>query len=460
MATLPDQKELQDLLVDLSAKHKVVGSSAAVRNGSDFVEAAQGIINLRTGVEVTTDSLFQIGSTTKVYTATLVMQLVAEGKFGLDDPVESLIEGLQFGADPTARAVTVRQLLAHTSGVLGDHYDDYGRGDEAIPKCTAVMGSFPQIHPVGEMMAYCNAGYIVLGRLIEVFRGVPFHTAMTEHLLKPLGCDYSAATPEEALLFRTAAGHIPNPANKEESMVVPRWDVPGANEPAGGLLCCSARDVTTFAQMHIDRGKAADGTQVLAEEAVEQMQVSQVDLPPGNALAATGWGLGWVVKEWSGRKVVGHNGDTLGQHAFLWVVPEEGVSLALLTNSSGAHPLFRDLAEALFPKVAGVTPTPQPTPLEDISGIDIEPMLGTFENPNATVEITRGDNGLTITQRSKLTLPTSSNEPVSYPAHVIDGSRALIDMGVAQMEMGFFGPDDKGRYEWLHYGARVVHRVA
>ena len=126
------------------------GAAVAVGVGDELVEAATGVVNRDTGVETTTDSVFQIGSVTKVWTAALVMQLVDEGLVDLDAPVRRYLP--EFGVvDAAASAsVTVRQLLSHTGGFDGDLFEDTGRGDDAVDRLLAFMRTNArQVHPTG-----------------------------------------------------------------------------------------------------------------------------------------------------------------------------------------------------------------------------------------------------------------------------------------------------------------------
>lgn len=136
-----------------------------IDNDGEVVEFACGVLNVNTGVEATPDSLFQIGSITKAFTATLVMQLVDENRVDLDAPASQYIPGLRFGHD-----TTVRRLLTHTSGVDGDFVDDFGRNDDAIEKYVDACADLEQIVAPGHLYSYCNAGFVVLGRLVEAPR--------------------------------------------------------------------------------------------------------------------------------------------------------------------------------------------------------------------------------------------------------------------------------------------------
>src|SRR3712207_978478 len=129
-----DQLSLQARLEELAAKYDVPGASVAVLTGDEVTTAAIGVLNRETGVEATTDSLFQIGSITKVYTAALVERLVERGQLDLDEPVRTYLPEFQVADETATRTVTLRHLLSHCSGIDGDHFEDTGRGDDVLEK--------------------------------------------------------------------------------------------------------------------------------------------------------------------------------------------------------------------------------------------------------------------------------------------------------------------------------------
>src|SRR4051812_32194223 len=135
MAPLTDLQEILDKAV---AGAGLPGASAAVLVDGEVIEAAAGVLNVRTGVEATTDSLFQIGSITKVYTTTLIMQLVDAGLVDIDAPVRTYIPSFRVADDAASAAITVRHLLTHTSGFDGgDFFFDGGRGDDTMERYVA-----------------------------------------------------------------------------------------------------------------------------------------------------------------------------------------------------------------------------------------------------------------------------------------------------------------------------------
>src|SRR5436853_634665 len=252
-------------------------------------EAATGVASLRTGAPVTPGTLFQIGSITKVWTGTLVMQLVDEGLLDLDKLVQAFLPEFLLADPDVASAVTVRQLLAHTGGFEGDVLDDFGRGDDAIEQYFAALASKAQVHPPGAMFSYCNAGFVVLGRLVERLREAPSNTVLRSRLIAPLGLEATATSADEAILRPAAVGHVPEPGGEEgKHMVAPVWSLGRAMDPAGAQLACAARDLAAFALVHLNDGKATDGTQVLSSESVAAMQQQQVATPGPAAAGSAG----------------------------------------------------------------------------------------------------------------------------------------------------------------------------
>ncbi|MER7133062.1 serine hydrolase domain-containing protein, partial [Streptosporangium saharense] len=163
-------ENLQERLDEAARKHGVPGASLALWANGELVQAATGVVNRDTGVETTPDSVFQVGSTTKVWTATLVMQLVDEGLVELDRPVRDYLPEFAV-ADGSEKVVTVRHLLTHSGGFDGDLFEDTGRGDDNLDKYLGFLRGAGHVHEPGALFSYCNSGYCVLGALVARLRG-------------------------------------------------------------------------------------------------------------------------------------------------------------------------------------------------------------------------------------------------------------------------------------------------
>ncbi len=359
---LPDWSERLGALV---AAHGVPGAAlgilrirdAADGSGDDLTAVATGVLNKATGVTVTPDSVFQIGSISKVWTTTLAMQLVDEGLLDLDRPVVEVLPELALAdADATA-SITLRHLLSHSSGLDGDAFLDTGRGDDALQRFVAELRTQPQLFPPGSAFSYCNAGFGIVGRVIEVVLGLDWDTALRRRLIQPLGLTGTSTLPEEAILRRAAVGHLGEPG--ADSYPTRSWMFARCAGPAG-LVNSTVADLLTFVRMHLARGVHTDGVRILSQRSAVEMQQPQVGLPAGLAHDGARC-LGWWRERWSGSARFGHDGAVIGQYAYLDVLPEHGLAVALFTNGPGANNLWAQLRPELWWALAGVA---VPSPVE------------------------------------------------------------------------------------------------
>ena len=268
-------------LHDIAGQEHVPGAVLGIWADGAETLAAHGVLSTATQVSTTPDSLFQIGSVTKVWTATMIMQLAEEGRLALDTPVARLLPGVALG-DPDASAeVTVAHLLTHTSGIDGDIFTDTGRGDECLERYVEGLAGAPRVFPPGGAYSYCNSGYVLAGRIIEVLDGRTWDASLRERLTGPLGLGQTVTLPEEAILHSAAVGHRPHPHQGER---VATWGLPRSLGPAA-LICASASDVLAFARLHLDGGVAANGKRLLSQESVADMLTPRAPIPgqPGTA---------------------------------------------------------------------------------------------------------------------------------------------------------------------------------
>lgn len=385
-----DERTLQDLLDAAAGRHQVPGASVAVYADSRLAEAATGVLNVETNVDVTPDSLFQVGSVTKSYTASIVMQLVDEGRLDLDEPVIASLPELRLADQESAEQVTMRHLLSHTSGIEGDHFEDFGRGDDALERFVASCAGLGFAHPVGATMSYCNTGYVIAGRVIERLTGQTWDAVLAERIVGPLGLDHTVTLPEQALRYRTAHGHVTEAGTGNR--LAPTWTLPRSVGPAG-LVCASAADMVAFGRWHLDGGRAADGHQALSFAAVTAMQEAVVDIPDPWTLGKS-WGLGWILYDWDGRHVYGHDGATIGQTASLRIVPDSGVVIGLLANGGHASDFYRDLFPVLMRELCGITMPPPLTPPDEPPDVETAVHAGTYERLGVRYELEAEAGGL------------------------------------------------------------------
>jgi hypothetical protein len=271
-----------------------------------------------------------------------------------------------------------------------------------------------------------------------------------------LGLDHTITLPEEALLYRAAVGHIS--VGAEEPYPAPAWMLPRAVGPAG-LITAAARDGLAFARMHLTGGLARDGTRVLSEASAREMTQMQAELPNKHALGDS-WGLGWIRFGWQGRRLIGHDGNTAGQSAFLRLLPEEGLAVTLLTNGGNAGDLYQDLYREIFAELAELDmPRPLVPPSEPVQ-LEPEPYSGTYKRESALVEVLTGDDGPVLRVTNTGPLAHLNPEPTKeYAMVAVEPDLFLIREPQVQTwtPLQFYQLPTGERY--LHFRSRANPKV-
>ncbi|MFI7229364.1 serine hydrolase domain-containing protein [Nonomuraea angiospora] len=432
-------------LGELVAKYDVPGAQVAVLANGEIQDEAAGVLSLRTRVEATTDSVFKIGSITKIWTATLIQQLVDDGVLDLDRPVRDYLPGFRLSDPAATESLTARHLLTHTGGIDGNHFIDTGRNDDAIEKFVATLAEADQLLPPDTVLSYSNSGYVVLGRLVEVLRGKPFHDVLRERLVTPLGLRTAATDTYEAILHRAAVGHVQSGG---EVVPVKAWAVSYYSAPSGSHFAISARELLEFVRLH------------LTDPALAALREPQVESVPDFGGGVIGWGLGWMLYQ---DGVVGHTGVAKGQKAWLRVVPSAGVAVAVLTNSAGGAPLAYEIFEAVLRDLAGVETAPLPVPPLNPARIDADRMCGTYRSTLYDITLTSEYDRAFLIYRARNELAESVLGGSENRVEVV----RLNDSSVITAEpksdghqvLSLVGSDGHGRARFLHNGA-AAYRIA
>jgi len=452
------ERRLRDLPERLRAElsaHRVPGASLAVLADEQVFATAAGLLNARTGVEATPDSVFQMGSITKPWTATLVLQLVDEGRLRLADRVADVLPGFTLRDAAAARRITVEQLLTHTSGIDGDQFLDLGRGADAVARFVDACRDFALVHPPGAMWSYCNAGFVLAGRIVEVLRGESYDAVLRERLVRPLGLAATGTLPEQAILHRAAAGHLVD-LETGAAAVVPVWSLQPSNAPAGATPFTTASELLAFARLHLDGG-VARGERLLSARSVADMQRRRATLPPGSL--ADAWGLGWMLHDWDGGLAIGHSGVTIGQRAWLLAAPGARVALALLTNGGDGESLFHGLAAPLLRELAGIAMRELP-PVRDDVAVEPARYAGVYERAGARIAIEPAAGG-GIQARIRALWASLDPSPPALPLRPMAPDLFRVALPASRRDTGaaFLDPDGTGRPTYLLLAGRAHPRV-
>ena len=344
----PFAGELEERLDRCLRDHRIPGAEIAVLHAGQWHEAVEGVTNVATAVRVTPDTVFMIGSITKPFTASLLMQFVDEGAVELDVPANRYLPEVEIEDSQLPDEITVRRLLNHTSGIDGDFFVDTGRNDDALERYVSELGRTRYLHPPGRMRAYNNAAYAMVGRIIEKATGQPFCQVLRERVLLPLGIGDSVLSPEEFLKYRSAVGHVLDQETDGISIAHPT--VGEFNHvPAGTLVSMSARSLATFGRVIVDRGVTTGGRRLVSEAGLEAMEQPLTGVVPEVNRSHV-----WECDPLGDARLLSHFGGTCGQNSWLGVVPERELVIAVLTNYfSGAFNVLQEIVPWILSELAG-----------------------------------------------------------------------------------------------------------
>lgn len=339
--------EIDAYVADWRAAEDVPGVSVAVTDaGATRHATAVGVRDRETGAPATPDTLYGVASLTKPVTATAVCSLVDRGALALDDAVRDHVPLL---ADVPGPAITVRELLSHSSGLPQDFVAQREGIDDGRD-----LGTFEHIAELAQQRLtdrdrymYSNGGYFLLGELVEAVDGRPYPTYAREEVLAPLGMDRSTFDP--AVLEEdddAMTGYV-----EGDDGLVPEALERGAG-PAGGLVS-SATELARLLRCVLNDG-ALDGTRVLSPSLVDAMCTRQSPPLPTADGSDRGYGFGWEVREFLGETLVSHLGGIGVSSAFVGVLPEREVGVAVALNTHG--PPVPLLGRALLALACGESP--------------------------------------------------------------------------------------------------------
>jgi CubicO group peptidase (beta-lactamase class C family) len=376
-------KSLPGLLAEYHIPSAVIG----VLHNGEITEFAAGVKDVTTGEPATTDTIYQLGSMTKTWTALAFMRMVGEGKVSLDEPVRAHLPGFRV-ADPFVSAhVTPRHLLNHTNGIEED-FGDPGEGGDVLERMVENIAGAPQVHPLGHTHGYSAAlGYAILARVMEVVDGKGWDEVMKDRLLDPLGLTSTSTRHDQVDPSRAATAHVIRSVD-EGPIVSPLPYLPRSYGP-GGNISSTVREVLSMARVLLDK----DG--IVPPELVREMMDSQVPVPDPYMFGPA-WALGLIVCDWHGETVYATDGSTVGQNARLRILPDSGTAIAMLTNGTPREPLYKKVFNEILTDLNATTipPLPEPDPTLEL---DLSRYEGVYERPGTHFEVKASNGNLSLT---------------------------------------------------------------
>jgi CubicO group peptidase (beta-lactamase class C family) len=313
---------------------------AIVKDGKIVVAKGYGVRKLGDPTPVDEFTMFGIGSNTKAFTTAALATLVDEGKLSWDDPVYQRLPGFVMYDPYVSHEMTIRDLLTHRSGMgLGEGdllfwpHSTYSR-EEVIYKLRFMKpaSSFRSKY------AYDNLLYMTAGQIIPAVTGISWDDYVRQRIFAPLGMNHSNVS--NARINPADDRAFPHSRVEGRLQVIPFEDLDNAG-PAGAINSCAA-DMAKWVQLQLNRGKFVDREgRLFSEQRSKEMWSPQTILPisdPPAPLAAlkanfADYALGWGVRDYHGRKMVGHTGGVGGFVSRVMLVPEENLAVVVLTNA-------------------------------------------------------------------------------------------------------------------------------
>ncbi len=451
MTLFPD---LDDLVAQLQRQYHVPGVALGLLHGDTTYTAGYGVTNTEQPLPVDADTLFQIGSITKTLTGTVLMALVEQGRVALDAPVRTYLPALRLADAAVAAQVTVRHLLTHSGGWVGDFFDDCGPGDDALALMLDKVARLPQIAGLGEVYSYNNAGFYLAGRVVEAVTGQTYEQAAQALVLAPLGMTRSFFFATDAITYRVAAGHeaVYAPPGEGAAPPVARpWGLARTANAVGGLVA-SVNDQLRYARLHL-----GDPPAVLSAEALAEMHRPQVPAANGERL-----GLTWFTREVDGLRLLRHGGATNGQCATLELAPARRFALSILTNSDRGSELHQAVAAWVFERVLGLrTAPPAQRPATAAEAADF---AGRYSAAAADRVVYTQDGQLWLQMEPKGGFPTADAPPGERPPAVrlavCAPDTVLMRDAPFEGNRGEFLRDAAGQIVWLRAAGRIHRRQA
>jgi CubicO group peptidase (beta-lactamase class C family) len=413
-----------------------------LHDGEEHVDGF-GITSLENPLDVTPDTLFQIGSITKTFTGTAAMRLVERGDLDLDAPVRTYLPALKLSDEAVAASVTMRHLLTHTGGWIGDYFADFGAGDDALARICDSMSALPQLTPLGEIWSYNNAGFYLAGRVIEVVAGKPYEHAVQELVLEPLGLEHTFFFADDVMTRRFAVGHHRN--DDGPPTVARPWPI-GRAHHAAGALASTVRDLLRYAQFHLGEGEG-----VLSRVSLDEMQTSQVEV--GSTFEHVG--VTWAISDRTGARLVGHAGGTNGQISLFFFAPAHGLALAVLTNHQRGGEVTLAAERAALAAIGAARPEREPI------DVDAEEYLGRYTSSLYDAELRQEDGRLVLATINKGGFPDKDSPPQPSPPPVTVAFYAPDRLFVTEGPAGEadFLRDPGGGIAWFRVGGRIMSRA-
>ena len=377
-----DQSELAALArEELAASHTPGAAIGIVVDNKLAYSFGVGASNVETGAPLQPEMLFRLGSTTKMMTAAAVATLAAAGKLDFADPAGKHVHGL----DPAIAALTIHQILSHTSGlkdeaVMNGRHDETALGDEIRQWKADRLFTRP-----GAIYSYSNPGFWLAGLVAESASGKPFADVMEELVFAPIGMTSTTLRPTMAMTRALSQGHAVD--NGSAAVVRPLADNT-ANWPSGSVFS-NVADLARLTIALMNAGEVA-GKQRIPKEVVTALTTPHADIPGSRAK----YGYGLQIDTRGSEPYWSHGGARTGYGSYIGMLPTRHAALIVLANRTGENlPRIRARIMAMlgFPELAS-----EPAHAAPIPAADLARYMGDFRNGFGVTDVSGGGRAFPV----------------------------------------------------------------
>jgi D-alanyl-D-alanine carboxypeptidase len=324
--------KVDDYLKEQMEKHRIPGAALIVIQTNQTVKrVGYGFANLEWKVAVTPETVFEIGSITKQFTAACILLLAQDGKLSVDDDLSRHLPH----TPETWRGIKIRHLLTHTSGIVSyTGLDGFElRRHLTQEQFIKAIGTYPLEFQPGASWKYCNTGYNLLGFIVENVSAKQYWDFLSERILQPLGMHSTTNRQPWLVIANRAAGY------EQTNHIWVNRDYDLTDVFSAGAILSTVDDLAKW-NTSLDSG-------ALLNDATRQQMWTPAELKDGSG---TKYGFGWRIERVDGHPNIGHGGSTSGFSASIQRFPEDRLAIILLTNTDEqiATALARKIAQFYF----------------------------------------------------------------------------------------------------------------
>lgn len=432
--------QVEKAALDELKRTNIPGAALAIVRGDKIIFAKGfGVSSVETGVPVTPDTLFRIGSVTKMFTATALITLAEQGKIKLNEPVGNYAKGL----NPLLSRLTAHQLLSHTAGIV-DRVIDFGPQDEtALATTIRTWGEDYILTEPGRLFSYANPGYALAGMVIEEVGGSPYATIMNDLVFKPLEMSHTTFRPTMAMTYPLAQGH--NAFGNTPARVAR----PFANNTVfwpDGFMFSSVNDLARFAIAVINKGQV-EGRQVIPPSILAKLTEPYADTI--SLYENAKYGYGFFIRVYRGARVFEHGGAISGFGCLIRIAPDH--KFAIISVGNKTDEALDQAAAKAFELMLPEPPKEEARALKELpmSETEMRDYAGIYQLPYRRIEL--------LMKEGKLVFRTGTSERL---VKKIGDGRFMATLPAESRGTEFsIIRTATGKVEFLHAGGRAMKKL-